>query len=712
MKKNKNESVKKEQVDISSYDYYFNRELSLIEFNRRVLMEAQDETHPLLERLKFTSIFSSNLDEFFMVRVAGLKQQIAAGVVDLSFDGMTPHNQLSEIRRRLIPLYEFQDKLINEVIFPGLEKEGIYIDRFEVLSKTDKKKLEEYFLLNILPVLTPLSLDSAHPFPRMLNRSLNIGYVLKDTKKKVDEEKVAFVQLPRSLPRLLKVNSREGHHFVLLEQIIKAHSQYLFPGLEIVTSNTFKVTRDADVEIAEDEADDLLTEIAEQIKQRSWGRAAVRLEVSERMPSYLLNLLMKFLDLTPDDIYYHNRPLHMAEFMELLKLDIRNLKDTPFQTRALPEFQVMDINVFDAIKKKDLMVHHPFDSFSNSVLMFLNQAAEDPSVLTIKITLYRTGMNSPIVAALKKAIERGKQVTAFVELKARFDEENNIIWAKELEHVGVHVIYGVIGLKTHCKIAMVVRREPEGLRTYLHLSTGNYNHTTARIYTDVGIFTARRDFEKDALHLFNYLTGYSYYDNWESFIVAPINLRQKIVEFIRREAEKHTEENPGCIFIKMNSLAHKDVIAELYKASQKGVQIKLLIRGVCCLTAGVPGLSENIIVKSIIGRFLEHSRIFAFKNGGENEIYLSSADWMTRNLHNRVELMFPVKDEDLKHRLKRKLDIYWSDNTKSWRLMPDGSYKKESPKDEEKTINAQEHFLEKAKKAAPARRRKTSIGGV
>ncbi len=695
-----------EETDLRSYDYYFNRELSLIEFNRRVLMEAEGSKHPLLEKLKFTSIFSSNMDEFFMVRVAGLKQQIAAGVVELSFDGMTPEEQFREIRRRLIPLYEYQDNLINNSILPELEKSGIHIDRFDKLSDKDKKLLEEYFLKNILSVLTPLSLDSAHPFPRMLNRSLNIGYVLQDSKRKVNEDKVAFIQLPRSLPRLVELNSRKGHHFVLIEQIIKAYSHYLFPGLEIIASNTFKVTRDADFEIAEDEADDLLTEIAEQIKQRKWGRAAVRLEVSHRIPDNLLSLLMKYLDLSDEDIYYHNRPLHMPDFMELLKIDVRRLKDTPFQTRSLPEFQVMDINVFDAVKKKDLMVHLPFDSFTNSVLKFLNQAADDDKVLTIKITLYRTGLNSPIVTALKKAAEKGKQVTAFVELKARFDEENNIIWARELEQAGVHVIYGVIGLKTHCKIAMVVRREADGLRTYLHLATGNYNHTTARIYTDIGMFTARRDFERDAAHLFNYLTGYSHYDKWESFIVAPIILRHKILEFIRRETKLHTKDNPGFIFLKMNSIAHKEVISELYKASQKGVKIKLLIRGVCCLRPGVPNVSENIEVRSIIGRFLEHSRICYFHNGGNEEVYLSSADWMTRNLHNRVELMFPVKEKELKKRLIDLLDTYWADNTKSWRLKPNGTYEKIEPKKGDKLLNAQQYFLEEAKKLTPSSRRK------
>ena len=464
-----------------SSDYYFNREISLIEFNQRVLCEAEDESHPLLERLKFIAIFSSNVDEFFMIRVAGLKQQIAAEIVEPSFDGMTPEEQLTEVRHRLLPLFERQTHILMKNILPALEKEGIYIHNLDNLHKEDHRLLEKYFYESVLPVLTPLSLDPAHPFPRLINRSLNIAFLLRDNTKKDEEDKAAFLQLPSKLPRFVRLKRPKGFHFVLLEQIIKKHADILFPGLEVLASNTFRITRDADIEIAEDEAEDLLTEIAEQIKLRRWGRAAVRLEVSSYMSPYLLEVLMQSLDLEKVDVYVQARPLNMPDFMFLTKLDLRHLKDTPFQSRVIPEFNQDGVSVFDVIKKQDFLVHHPFDSFSNSVLKFINQAADDPDVLAIKITLYRVGLDSPVVAALIRAAENGKQVTAFVELKARFDEENNIIWAKELEHVGAHVVYGVLGLKTHCKIAIVIRRERDKLKSYMHLSTGNYNYVTSRL---------------------------------------------------------------------------------------------------------------------------------------------------------------------------------------------------------------------------------------
>jgi polyphosphate kinase len=631
------------KININNPDrLFFNRELSLIEFNRRVLAEAEDKTHPLLERLKFIAILSSNLDEFFMIRVAGLKNQKTAGVVELSFDGMTPQEQLDEIRKRLIPIYKRQEELLNYDILPALELEGIFIHRFETLNSEDIEFLRNYFAKCVLPVLTPLTLDPAHPFPRIINRSLNIAFVLTDSSKNIAEKRVAFLQLPSVLPRFVKLPKQDGDHFVLLEQVVKINAESLFPGLIIEATNTFRVTRDADIEIAEDEAEDLLTEIAEEIKKRKWGTAPVRLEVSSNMPDYLLNILIKSLDIEQNDVYIHNRPLHLPDFMFLTKLDKRHLKFIPFQTRILPELLSQDTSIFEVIAKKDLLVHLPYDSFTNSVLRFLTEAVQDPKVIAIKITLYRTGLDSPIVAQLKKAAENGKDVTAFVELKARFDEENNIIWAKELENVGVHVVYGVIGLKTHCKICMVVRKEEDKLVSYLHLSTGNYNHITSRLYTDIGYFTARNGFQSDAINLFNYLTGYSFYKDWKRMLVAPINLRQKTLRLIERETELHSKNNPGHIFIKMNSLAHQEVMQALYKASQKGVKIQLIIRGVCCLRPGIKGISENIEVRSILGRFLEHSRIFYFKNSGNEEYYLSSADWMTRNLHNRVEITFPI----------------------------------------------------------------------
>ncbi|MGA2297037.1 MAG: polyphosphate kinase 1, partial [FCB group bacterium] len=695
-----NKKAEKNYIDLTSPLYYLNRELSLIEFQKRVLAEAEDQRHPIIERLKFISILSSNLDEFFMIRVAGLKSQIAAGVSELSVDGMTPQEQLHEIRKRLVPLFEKQEHIFYDDIIEKLQEENIFIHYMEQLTNEEIAFLNKYFVDCVMPVLTPLSLDPAHPFPRLINRSLNIAFMLSDGSGKNTDKKIAFLQVPSVLPRFVKLERPKGINLVLIEQLIKTFAGLLFPGLEIEVSNTFRITRDADVEIAEDEAEDLLQEIAEQIKHRKRERAAVRLEVSSNMPDYLTKVLMKSLELEPDDVYMLNRPLNLPDFMGLLKIDKRNLKDIPFQSRSIPEFTTNGISIFDAIKKKDFLVHHPFDSFSNSVLKFLNEASTDPSVLAIKITLYRTGINSPIVEALKKAAENGKDVTAFVELKARFDEENNIIWAKELEHCGAHVVYGIMGLKTHCKIAVIVRKEANKLKTYIHLSTGNYNYQTSKLYTDVGFFTSNEEFGTDAMHFFNYLTGYSYHKDWKQFLIAPINLRRILIEFINREAELHTSENPGLIIVKMNSLAHDEIIQALYKASRKGVRIKLLVRGVCCLRPGIPDISDTIEVRSILGRFLEHSRIFYFRCGGKDEYYLSSADWMSRNLQKRVELMFPIHDTALQKQLKELLDIYWKDNTKSWELHSDGSYHLRKPSHNQEPFIAQEYLLEETKRAS------------
>ncbi|MFH1050646.1 MAG: polyphosphate kinase 1 [bacterium] len=686
-------------MDKNPTERFFNREISLIEFNKRVLAEAEGNQHPLLERLKFIAIVSSNFDEFFMIRVAGLKRQVAAGLTELSFDGMTPMEQLSEIRKRMIPFYKKQEDLLMNDILPSLEKENIFIDDYNRITDEDKSYLNQHFHECILPVLTPLSLDSAHPFPKLVNRSLNIAFKLLDNDKRTPEKKVAFLQVPSVLPRLIKLKKEDGTHLILIEHVIRAHAGELFPGLEILSTNTFRVTRDADFEIAEDEAEDLLTEIAEHIKITRWGTAAVRLEVCAEMDDEMIEFLRTSLELERDDVYIHKRPLNMPDFMSMLKIDKRNMKDIPFKTRVLPELRDDTNSIFDVIRHKDLIVHHPYDSFTNSVLRLLNEASEDKNVLAIKITLYRVGSNSPVVAALKRAAENGKDVTAFVELKARFDEENNIIWAKELEMAGAHVVYGVLGLKTHCKIVIIVRKEGDTLNTYLHLATGNYNHTTSRLYTDIGIFTNNKDFSREAIYLFNYLTGYSCLKEWKSFFVAPINLRRSIIELINREAEFHTEENPGLIIAKMNSLAHSEVINALYRASRKGVKVKLLVRGVCCLKPGLPELSENIEVRSILGRFLEHSRAFYFKNSGKSEFYLSSADWMTRNLHKRVEIMFPIHESALQVKIMTLLDIYWKDNSKSWRLLPDGNYEKITPAEGEKAFCAQEFLLNEIKRS-------------
>lgn len=680
-------------INLDSPEFFFNRELSLLEFQSRVLAEAEGKRHPLLERLKFLIILSTNLDEFFMIRVAGLKSQAANDVLELSFDGMSPEQQLLEIRRRLAPMYKQQEQLLIKDIMPELEKNGVVVHSYKNLDEDDSKHLKKYFIEDVLPGLTPLSLGPANPFPRLINRSLNIAFVLKDKKGHHHEKHVAFVQIPAFLNRFVRLEWHDGYHFVLVEQIIIAFAELLFPGMEVEAANTFRVTRDADIEIAEDEAEDLLSEMAEQIKLRRWGRAAVRLEVTVNMPTYLANLLMNSLDLEPNDVYVHERPLNLGDFMDLLKLDLRDLKDAPFATRQIPDFVNPDFSIFDALKNRDYIVHHPYDSFTHSTLNFMNSAADDPDVLAIKITLYRTGMNSGIVAALKRAAENGKYVTAFVELKARFDEEKNIIWAKELESVGAHVVYGVPGLKTHCKAALVLRRESGKLKSYLHLSTGNYNQVTAKLYTDIGYFTSNEKFCRDATYLFNYLTSYSRYDEWNEFIVAPINLRNRIIELIDREAEKHTPDNPGLIIAKMNSLAHKDVIQALYRASRKGVKIKLLIRGINCLIPGIPDVSDNIEVRSTLGRFLEHSRIFYFRNGGNEEFYLSSADWMSRNLHRRVEIMFPIHQKNLRKILLNILNVQWNDNKCSWQQMRDGSYERLTPGENETPLCSQQYFL-------------------
>ena len=680
--------------ELKNPDYYFNRELSLIDFQKRVLHEAEIKENPLLERLKFINIVSSNLDEFFMIRVAGLKSQKAAGIPDLSYDGKTPAIQLLEIRRMLEPLYEKQQNILRNEILPNLEKEEIIIHDYENISDNEKENLEDYFRESILPVLTPLSLGPTNPFPRLINRSLNVAFVLNDKTIKSNERQVAFVQVPTFLPRFVRLKRNSGDHFVLIEDIIIAFSEIIFPGFDIKAANTFRVTRDADIEIAEDEAEDLLSEMAEQIKLRPWGRAAVRLEINERMPHYLANLLMNSLDLQPIDVYSLNRPLNLPDFMELVKLQRHKLKDEPFKPDTIPEFEHDGPTMFRSLRQTDVLVHHPFETFSKSTLKFIVEASTDPDVVAIKITLYRTGMNSEIVTALKKAAENGKYVTTFVELKARFDEEKNILWAQELERVGVHVVYGVPGLKTHCKIAIVVRKEHDELKTYLHMSTGNYNHVTARLYTDIGMFTTNKEFAQDGTNLFNKLTGYSKYQDWKRLIVAPVNLYESILAKINREIEKHTPDNPGLIIAKMNSLAHREVIPALYKASQAGVEIRLIVRGICCLKPGIEGISDNIRVKSIIGRFLEHSRIFYFKNGGEEEYYLSSADWMSRNLHRRVESTFPVLDPVIRKQVRHILDIYWNDNSKSWELQTDGSYILNKPKANEEPLSAQQYFMD------------------
>jgi polyphosphate kinase len=666
-------------IDLDDESLYLNRELSWIEFNKRVLEEAEDLTHPLLERLKFLAIFSTNLDEFFMIRVAGLQEQIYSGVTELSSDGMTPLEQMREIRARLIPMYKRQADVWRKTIVPALEREGIHLHRHEELTAEERVDLERDFFDNIMPVLTPLALDPGHPFPRLLNRSLTIAFRLVDEQSDEDESKVAVVQLPSALPRLIKLARTGGHHYVLFEDVIRAHASILFPGLRVEESHLFRVTRDADVDIAEDEANDLITAVAEGIRQRRWGTDAVRMEISPEMPRKLTQFFTRALELENSDVYSVDMPLNLQDFLALMQLDRRGLKDVPFTSRKVAEFERDGENIFDVLKDGDIFVHHPFDSFTNSVVRFIEAAAEDPHVLAIKITLYRAGGRSPVIEALKRAATLGKNVTAFVELKARFDEETNIQWARALEQAGVHVVYGVMGLKVHCKVCLVVRKEGTSVLTYAHVATGNYNLATSRVYTDVGIFTGRQEFERDFVHLFNLLTGYSRHASWQHLGVAPLNLRSTFIDLIDREIAHVQQGGKGHIIAKMNALIDTTIIKALYRASMAGVKIELIVRGVCSLRAGVPGVSENITVRSILDRFLEHSRIFWFRNGGDDALFISSADWMTRNLDRRIEIVFPVHDAKVKKRLREILKTYLGDTVKARMLEPDGSYRRVEP---------------------------------
>ncbi len=685
-------------IDLFDERLYINRELSWVEFNRRVLEEAADHSHPLLERLKFLSIFSTNLDEFFMIRVAGLMEQRDLGVTELSPDGMTPSEQLRELRNRLLPLYRWQSELYRTDVLPGLAKEGIYFLQFNELTPDEQREFQADFADNVMPVLTPLALDTGHPFPRLLNRSLNIAFVLFDEVDGEEEMKVAVLQLPSALPRLVRVQRSSGIYFMPLEEIIRSQAGILFPGLRLRESHAFRVTRDADVEIAEDEANDLITAVAEGIRQRRWGTDAVRLEVGTDMPAFLLDVLVRSLELTASDVYHVDIPLNLQDYLELMKLEKRRLKDAPFTSRVLPEFATEGLNIFDILKQEDVMVHHPFDSFTNSVVKFISTAASDPNVLAIKITLYRAGGKSPVIEALKRAANNGKNVTAFVELKARFDEETNINWARELENSGVHVVYGVQGLKVHCKVCLVIRKEGNKVLTYAHVGTGNYNLTTSRLYTDVGIFTGRQEFEHDFVHLFNLLTGYSKHTGWEQLGVAPVNLRQKFLALIEREQQHALAGGSGHIVAKMNALIDPPIIRALYKASMAGVRIELIVRGVCCLRPGLENVSETISVRSILDRFLEHSRIYWFANNGAPEVFISSADWMSRNLDRRVELLFPVKEPKVRTALKEILDLYLAGVARARILQPDGSYVRPEGYDKEDAFRVQMALLKRAKK--------------
>jgi len=659
------------RMDSTLDNRFLNRESSWIEFNRRVLEEGLDKSQPLLERLKFLSIFSTNLDEFFMIRVSGLQEQLEAGPEVLSPDGLTPAAQLQLISDRLRPLLRLQSDCLLTEILPGLERAGIRIVSYSNLSEQRRAELRVYYEERVFPVLTPLSVDPSHPFPYISNISLNLGILLaSEADDGTVEPRFARVKIPPNVPRLVQVGT--DNTFVLLEDLISANIGSLFPRTRILGCQPFRITRDADIEIEEDEADDLLRSVERQLRQRRFG-FGVRLEVAEGMSPQMVDLLTKSLELGVHDVYTVAGLLHIPDLMALHKLEFPELKDKPYSPTIPPLFRQSE-TIFDSIRHQDVVLHHPFESFG-PVVEFIRSAATDPKVLAIKITLYRVGPNSPIVQALIDAAERGKQVAVLVELKARFDEENNILWARRLEKAGVHVIYGILGLKTHAKLTLIVREEDTVLRRYVHLGTGNYNPVSARVYTDFGLMTANPSFGADCSELFNYMTGYSGQQEYRRLIVAPLNIRTRFMELIHREIEHHRAGRRAGIFAKTNALTDIATIDEFYAASRVGLPIDLLVRGVCCLRPGVRDQSETIRVASIVGRFLEHSRVYRFLNGGDEEVYLSSADLMSRNLDRRLEVMFPIDDPLVKERIIREaIERPLSDNVKLRWLRSDGTY--------------------------------------
>jgi polyphosphate kinase len=677
----------------------FNREFSQIEFYRRVLEEALDPAQPVLERLKFLSIFSENLDEFFMIRVSGLQETLAGQVEELSPDGLAQLEQLREIRARLVPLFEEQMRCLREEVLPALAERGVRVVQYNTLSLPERQQLRDFYKRQVHPVLTPQAVDQGHPFPYISSLSLNLALTVEPLPEhgitrsltgKVDP-RFARIKVPALVPRLVPVDDSKTK-FVFIEDLIAANLESLFPRMRVRDCHAFRVTRDADVDVREEEANDLLSMMEKTLRKRRFG-TAVRLEVDARMPAELCGKLMDELELKPDDLYAIDGPLNVRDLMQLYKLERPELKDAPFRQRFSRALEGAE-DYFAVIRERDVLLHHPYESFE-AVTGFIDRAAEDPDVASIKICLYRTGQNSPIPESLIKAAHNGKQVTALVELKARFDEENNIEWAKRLEESGVHVVYGVIGLKTHCKVALVVRREGDQLRRYVHIATGNYNPVTANFYTDLSLLSADDEVGADATDLFNFLTGFSRQKEYRKLLVSPVALRDKTVGLIRREAEHAKAGRPARIVVKINRLADTRVIAALYEASQAGVPVELIVRGICMLKPGVPGLSETIRVRSIVGRFLEHSRAYYFANGGEEELYTGSADWMPRNFDRRVETIAPVRDGRLKEYLKEVLlDAYLRDNVKARVLGPDGRYHPVPLEEGAERFNSQLYFID------------------
>ncbi|MDT8717224.1 RNA degradosome polyphosphate kinase [Clostridium sp. 19966] len=677
---------------------FINRELSWLQFNKRVLEEAQDSSNPLFERLKFAAIFSSNLDEFFMIRVGSLTDQIKADFTKPDPSGLTPIEQLNHISSRAHAMVNDQSNCYKHSLKPALKKEGIVFAKPEELTDKQREFIDEYYLKNVYPVVTPMVVDKSRPFPLILNKSLNIGIILEADK---GEHTFGTVQVPSVLDRFIKLPADCGQVFILLEDIIKLNLGTLFSEKNILECSCYRITRNADLSLDEEEAEDLLEAIELSLKQRKWG-AAVRLEIEHGMEEELLNILKEELEVADNQIYEINTPMDLTFLMKFYSIDdSTHLKYVPIASQI--NKNLSGENIFDTIKEKDILLHHPYESFQPIVDM-VTQAAWDPNVLAIKQTLYRVSGNSPIVKALVEAAENGKQVTVLVELKARFDEKNNIHWAKRLEESGCHVIYGLVGLKTHCKILLVVRKEEDGIKRYVHMGTGNYNDVTAKIYTDMGLFTCNPYIGSDVSSIFNMLSGHSRPSELYKLSLAPINLRERFLYLIEKETENALKGKKAAIFAKLNALVDKKIIEALYEASKAGVRINLIVRGICCLRPGVDGISDNITVKSIVGRFLEHSRIYCFHNDGDELIYLSSADWMNRNLDRRVELLFPIEDKEARKKVKDILNLALKDTVKARLLHKDGEYIKIDRRGKE-NLNSQEYLCKSITLSADNRKK-------
>lgn len=693
-------------VDFDEPRMYINREIAWLQFNWRVLEEALDARHPLLERVKFLAIFATNLDEFFMIRVSGLRRQVIGGVLAAPPDGMTPLEQLVAIRQTLQVHLERAAACWRDDLLPKLRQTGIHVLPYSELQPQQRDYLRRYFARDVFPALIPLAFDPAHPFPHISNLSFNLAVIVNDPQR---GERFARVKIADNFPALIRVpdagqinvdeplNVQDGlaTNFAWLEEVVAANLDMLFPGLDIVAVYPFRVTRDADLEIKDDEASDLLTTVEELLDMRHWG-SVVRLEIDSDMPERIRDILMRNLHLEPYQVYTIDAPLGMADLMELMRIDRADLKDQPFLP-TLPAPLTRRERLFDTIRQQDVLLYHPYDSFM-PVVDFIRAAAYDSEVLAIKQTLYRVGANSPVIDALMEARQNDKQVAVLLELKARFDEENNIARARALEQEGVHVIYGVLGLKTHAKMCLVVRREKDGIRCYVHMGTGNYNPVTSRIYTDLSYFTCDAAIGADVADVFNSLTGYSRKASYRKLLVAPVTIRQQIMSRIEREIERHRQHGDGYIALKMNALVDKDCIRALYRASQAGVIVDLQVRGICCLRPGLPGISETITVTSVVGRFLEHVRIYYFRNGGQDEVFLGSADLMPRNLDRRVEILFPVEPSHWRDTILHDiLQIHLRDNVQARRLLADGNYERLQPGPDSLPLNSQEWFLQQWK---------------